>query len=84
MFVCFVGETYNGLGRHYDTITFTQQKTYLKWVFAHALCATLALCLVKISIAFFLMRLAPRKSWQWFLWGTIGRSTAWSPSRHDR
>jgi len=72
MFICFVGETYNGLGHHYETITLPEQETYLKWVFAHSLCATSALCLVKISIAFFLMRLAPRRSWQWFLWSMIG------------
>ncbi|KAK3613542.1 hypothetical protein LTR56_027820, partial [Elasticomyces elasticus] len=29
MFVCFVGETYNGLGRHYDTITLPEQERYL-------------------------------------------------------
>ncbi|KAK3614080.1 hypothetical protein LTR56_027494 [Elasticomyces elasticus] len=71
MFVCFVGETYNGLGRHYSTTTFGEQEIYLKWIFAHSVCTTTALSLVKVSIACFLMRLAPRRSWQWFLWATI-------------
>jgi hypothetical protein len=34
--------------------------------------------LVKISISFFLLRLATRKAYTWFLWGVIGFMAAFT------
>ena len=75
-FVCFVFETNYGIGRHTKCVSFEQEEMVLKWQFYQSLWVMLGVVLVKISIAFFLMRLAPKMSWKRFLWGTIGMSNA--------
>ena len=71
-FICFTGETYHGVGRHMSCISQPDFKMLFKFQFFHGLWVTFGQSLVKISIAFFLLRLAPTKSWKWFLRGSIG------------
>jgi len=80
-FVCFVAETYYGLGRHDICISPAEMETFLKWNFFNSICIMLGVISVKISIAFFLMRLAPRNAWKKGLWGAIGLSTSYTESK---
>ncbi|KAK5122677.1 hypothetical protein LTR85_003940 [Meristemomyces frigidus] len=70
-FVCFIFETNYGIGRHTSCASLKQEEVVLKWQFYQSLWVMLGVVLVKISIAFFLMRLAPKVSWKRCLWGTI-------------
>ena len=72
VFVCFVGETHWGVGRHNVCILPIEMATQGKWEFIHGLLIVTGVVLVKISIALFLLRLASRKSWRTFLWSAIG------------
>ncbi|KAK4542846.1 hypothetical protein LTR36_006035, partial [Oleoguttula mirabilis] len=63
-FVCFVFETKYGIGRHTRCISLEEEEMVLKWQFYQSLWVMLGVILVKISIAFFLMRLAPKTSWK--------------------
>ena len=71
-FACFVGETYWGMGRHNKCVSLPDVEMQIKWEFFHALWIVTGVVLVKISIAFFLMRLAPKPAWKKFLWCAIG------------
>ena len=73
-FICFVGETYHGVGYHVQCITLTENEMLLKWQFFHGLWVTFGQTFVKVSIALFLLRMAPTKSWRYFLIGAIGMS----------
>jgi hypothetical protein len=46
---------------------------YFQWLFAHGLLVMLGVILVKISIAFFLMRIMVQKRWTVFLWGSVSK-----------
>ncbi|KAI5358157.1 hypothetical protein Slin15195_G064840 [Septoria linicola] len=73
-FICFVGETKdaNANGRHIQCITPDEYQLFAKWQYVHSLVVMWGVILVKISIALFLMRLAPPgKKWKAFLWATI-------------
>ncbi|KAK4889505.1 hypothetical protein LTR27_011680 [Elasticomyces elasticus] len=70
--VCFVGESFWGVGRHNRCVPLgVLWGRQMQWEFVHGLCIVPAVVLVKISVAFFLMRLAPKKTWRIFLWGSI-------------
>ena len=71
-FICLVGETYHGVGSHTACLLPPDIMMIFKWTYFHAIWVTLGQTFVKISIAFFLLRLAPSKSWRWFLIGSIG------------
>ncbi|KAK3117613.1 hypothetical protein LTR53_000841 [Teratosphaeriaceae sp. CCFEE 6253] len=77
VFVTMVGETKWGIGRHNvcvrpdDQIGQVLEEVQWKWEFPHALCIVLGVILVKISIALFLMRMAPKRSWRRFLWAAV-------------
>lgn len=73
-FICFVCETKYGIGRHTSCVTLKDEEVVLKWQFFHSLLVMFGVVLVKISIAFFLMRLAPKASWRRCLSGAIGES----------
>ncbi|KAK5165791.1 uncharacterized protein LTR77_008714 [Saxophila tyrrhenica] len=75
-FICFVGETTHGVGRHADCIPLPEVEGIMKWQFYHNLWNMFGVVFVKISIALFLIRLAPKKAWKWFLWGCIVFLTA--------
>ncbi|KAI6836183.1 hypothetical protein KC340_g5004 [Hortaea werneckii] len=70
-FTCFVGETRNGLGRHFSCLSDEDRSVLAHWQFFHNLSVMFGVVFVKISIAVFLMRLAPKPEWKRYLWGAI-------------
>ncbi|KAI7538355.1 hypothetical protein KC331_g10412 [Hortaea werneckii] len=70
-FICFVGETKNGLGRHFSCLSDKERSVLAHWQFFHNLSVMFGVVFVKISIAVFLMRLAPKPEWKRYLWGAI-------------
>lgn len=70
--VCFVGEINYGVGRHAECILLPELEMMMKWQFYHNLWVMFGVVFVKISVAFFLMRLASKKAWKWFLGGCVG------------
>ncbi|EMC99556.1 hypothetical protein BAUCODRAFT_64029, partial [Baudoinia panamericana UAMH 10762] len=70
-FICFIGESNWGLGRHAECIAPSDLEMFFKWQFYHSLWVMFGVVLVKISVALFLMRLAPRDLWKRFLWAAI-------------
>ncbi len=76
---CFIGATHHGLGRHLAALTLPDIQLAIHWIFWHGLLVVIAVSLVKISIAFFLLRLASRTQYKRFLYGVIGEvSQAWA------
>ena len=73
-FICFVGETKYGLGRHMTCILPSDLEMLSKWLYFHSLWVMFGVVFVKVSIAFFLLRLAPIALWRRFLWGAVGES----------
>jgi hypothetical protein len=57
---------------HTASITADELVKMLHWQFFHSLSVTLGISLIKISVAFFLLRLVPGKAYKWFLYGMIG------------
>lgn len=72
VYICFIGESFHGLGKHESTLSVPEFEMFSKWQYFHDLWVMFGVSLVKISIALFLMRLAPRRNWKRFLWGMIG------------
>lgn len=70
--ICFIAETNYGLGRHGKCVGAQDFEMYLKWMFYHGIWGMVGVVAVKISTAFFLMRLAPQRWWIRFLTGMIG------------
>lgn len=72
MLVCFVGETHHGLGMHTTSIPFPELIKEIHWNFFHSIIVTLGISLVKVSIAFFLLRLVTGKAYKVFLICMLG------------
>ncbi|KAF1355336.1 hypothetical protein BDV97DRAFT_289559 [Delphinella strobiligena] len=70
VFVCFVGEAANGLGRHHEVIT--NPSIYFQWLFAHSLVSLFGIATVKVSVSLLLLRLVPQKNYRRILWAIIG------------
>ncbi|KAI7347268.1 hypothetical protein KC320_g7351 [Hortaea werneckii] len=70
-FVCFVGDTRHGLGRHFPCLSDKDRSVLAHWQFFHNLSIMFGVVFVKLSIAVFLMRLAPKPEWKRYLWGAI-------------
>lgn len=70
VFVCFVGEAANGLGRHFEVIT--NPSIYFQWMFAHSLISLFGIAAVKVSVSLLLLRLVPQKNYRRILWAIIG------------
>lgn len=66
-----MGETYNGLGRHFEIIA-KHKTAFLHWNFAHSILILFALALVKVSVSLLLLRIVPQKIYRRILWTTIG------------
>ncbi|OAP64509.1 hypothetical protein AYL99_00481 [Fonsecaea erecta] len=70
--ICFVGESNAGeLGRHPALVSLPDATLFSHWRFFHSIIIMVGISLVKISIAFFLRRFVPSKSYQRFLMGCI-------------
>ena len=61
VFACFVGECKAGVGKHVKYISLPNYETIFHWIHFHSLTVMVGISLVKISIAFFLLRLVPRE-----------------------
>lgn len=72
-FICMCGESSYGMGHHEEWMHPWMFEPYFKWLFAHSLMVMLGVVLVKISIAFFLMRIMVQKRWKTFLWCSVGK-----------
>ncbi|PMD25802.1 hypothetical protein NA56DRAFT_529236, partial [Hyaloscypha hepaticicola] len=78
--VIFIGETRHGIGMHTKDITYPELIKMLHWQFFHSLTVTLGISLIKLSVAFFLLRLVPGKVYKWFLYGMIAFLVAFTLS----
>jgi len=78
-FICFVGESYHGIGQHMSCVSLASNEMVEQWTFFHAIWVMFGVVFVKISIAFFLMRLAPKEAWRQSLWAAIGKFTHHPP-----
>jgi hypothetical protein len=72
-FICMCGESSYGMGHHLEWMQPWMFEPYFRWLFAHGLLVMLGVILVKISIAFFLMRIMVQRSWTIFLWISVGK-----------
>lgn len=72
-FICLCGESQYGMGRHREWQQPWMMRPYLQWLFAHNLLVMWGVLLVKISIAFFLMRIMLQKGWKIFLWVSVSK-----------
>ncbi|PLN84066.1 hypothetical protein BDW42DRAFT_199792 [Aspergillus taichungensis] len=69
---CFVGESFHGLGHYSDDIAMADFGILNEWMWYHAIVIVLGISLVKVSLAFFLLRFAARKrALQWFIIGCL-------------
>ena len=73
VFTCFVGETHNGKGMHMKSIRPDESIRLSHWTYFHSIIVTVGISLVKLSVAFFLLRLAPGKAHKIFLYCVIGK-----------
>jgi len=71
VFTCFVGETHNGKGMHMKSIRPDESIRLSHWTYFHSIIVTVGISLVKLSVAFFLLRLAPGKAHKIFLYCVI-------------
>ncbi|KAL3422256.1 integral membrane protein [Phlyctema vagabunda] len=69
VFICFLGEIHWGLGHHQADISLPHMIKILHWIFFHSIFVTVGISLVKISLAFFLLRFVPGKNQRYFLIG---------------
>jgi hypothetical protein len=66
-------EIHHGVGKHIAVIQSDEHgyAQLLKWRMVHMVVVGLGLAMVKISVCLFLLRLATRRAYCWFLWGVI-------------
>lgn len=73
--IIFICQAYNGLGRHYETISAAEFTQFLKLSFVQSIVAHItALALLKISVALSLLRLSRSRWYTWSLWALIGKA----------
>lgn len=72
VFAIFVQGTHHGMGRHFSTIPPEEYTALFYGIFWQGLLVVFAVSFVKLSIAFFLLRLAQRTHYKRFLYGVIG------------
>ncbi|KAK0111525.1 hypothetical protein ONS95_001879 [Cadophora gregata] len=80
VFTCFVGETHNGKGMHTKSIRPDEYIRLMHWTYFHSLIVTVGISLVKLSVAFFLLRLAAGKGHRIFLYCVIAFLAAFTLS----
>lgn len=69
---CFIGKEPYGMGKHFSTITPDKYKKYRHIQYFQSQSFVMAVCFIKVSVAFLLLRLAPQRKYRIFLWGMIG------------
>ncbi|KAF2469141.1 uncharacterized protein BDR25DRAFT_229933 [Lindgomyces ingoldianus] len=73
-FACFVIETHYGLGKHFLVLLMDpiMYMNFARILYVHSIIVMVGVSSVKVSIAFFLMRLSTRTPYSRFLYGCIG------------
>jgi hypothetical protein len=71
--VCYVLEVPLGLGKYLSVIQMDPVKyqQLLKVRYVHQIICNAAVTVIKVSVAFFLLRVATEKAYRWFLYGLI-------------
>jgi hypothetical protein len=64
-----------GMGKHAIAVDPANVFIILKYFYFYSICIILAYSFIKLSIGFFLLRLADRTNWRKFLQGTLSQST---------
>jgi hypothetical protein len=62
-----------GIGKHAAAVNPTNILPILSYMYFYSICIILAYSFIKLSIGFFLLRLADRTNWRKFLQGTLGQ-----------
>lgn len=70
---CFAGESHHGLGRYTRYISDDDQQMLRKYTYFHALIVMIGISTVKVSIGFFLLRVAEQSKFKTFIIGMIGQ-----------
>ncbi|KAL2219938.1 hypothetical protein M432DRAFT_543888 [Thermoascus aurantiacus ATCC 26904] len=68
---CFIGESRHGLGRYSQYITQNDQEILRKYTFYHSLVVMIGISAVKISVGFFLLRVAGQTRFRKFIIGML-------------
>ncbi|ORX97794.1 hypothetical protein BCR34DRAFT_607135 [Clohesyomyces aquaticus] len=73
VFVCFVQETHHGLGKHFMVLLMDPEmyKKFAQYLYIHSILIMVGVSVVKLSIAFFLLRLSTRTRYSGFLYGCV-------------
>ncbi|CAL3967960.1 unnamed protein product [Diplocarpon coronariae] len=71
VFACYIGECANGKGMHTASLRPREIVMILHWQYFHSVIVTVGISLVKLSVAFFLLRLVPAKSYRIFLYCVV-------------
>jgi hypothetical protein len=61
------------MGRHIQFIESPHMENLMHWQYYHSWIVVVGVSLVKVSIAFFLLRLVSGRKYRWFLKGVIGK-----------
>lgn len=75
-----LGTIANGLGRDIWTLTPSQITKFLYWMYHMEWTYFMELCLLKMSLLFFYLKIFPAKGVRMLLWGTIVYNTIWGIS----
>lgn len=82
--ICFVGETRNGAGRHFDTIQLPDEYERLQtWQWSQVVILITGISLVKLSVSFFLLRFVQGKWYTRFVKFMIGEWHLQNPIELD-
>ncbi|KAI5776376.1 phosphatidylserine decarboxylase [Geopyxis carbonaria] len=68
---CFIGKGYVGMGKHIEVVSPPDLVKFMHITFFQSQSFVLAICFIKVSVAFLLMRLAALTKYKRFLWGII-------------
>ncbi|KAI9929821.1 hypothetical protein MW887_011626 [Aspergillus wentii] len=71
VFGCFIGESQHGLGRYTKYISHDDQEILRKYTFYHSIIVMIGISAVKISLGFFLLRVAAQSTFRRFIIGAI-------------
>ena len=74
--ICFVGAMRHGFGKHILAIPPQDIGPLFHWIWWYSILIVVAVSLIKLSIGFFLLRLAQRTQYRRFLYGVISKSTS--------
>lgn len=72
-----LGTIHNGMGRDIWTLTPYQITSFLYWMYFMEWTYFMELCLLKMSLLFFYLKIFPAKGVRMLLWGTIAYNAIW-------